>query len=74
MTARLEFRLHADAKRRLERAAELLCVSASDFARCAVEERAEEVLRDHQLMTVVPAAFFDEMLLALDAPIGSSSH
>lgn len=67
-STRFEFRLRSDAKRRIEQAAELLHESASDFARTAVEERAERVLREHLLMTVVPAEFFDDLLRALDAP------
>jgi uncharacterized protein (DUF1778 family) len=68
ISARFEFRLRADAKRRIEQAAELLHESASDFARTAAEERAERVLREHMLMTVVPAEFFEDLLRALDAP------
>jgi uncharacterized protein (DUF1778 family) len=68
ISARFEFRLRADAKRRIEQAAELLNESASDFARTAAEERAERVLREHMLATVVPADFFDDLLRALDAP------
>ncbi|MEX2289078.1 MAG: DUF1778 domain-containing protein [Mycobacteriales bacterium] len=40
----------------------------SDFVRSAVEERAEQVLRDHDVQTAVPADFFDDLLAALDAP------
>ncbi len=68
ISARFEFRLRADAKRRIELAAELLHESASDFARTAAEDRAERVLREHMLTTVVPAEFFDDLLRALDAP------
>jgi uncharacterized protein (DUF1778 family) len=68
ISARFEFRLRADAKRRIEQAAELLRESASDFARTAAEERADRVLREHMLTTVVPAEFFDDLLRALDAP------
>jgi uncharacterized protein (DUF1778 family) len=67
-TARLEVRLQPDSKARLERAAELTHVPVSDFVRSAVEERAEQVLRDHDVQTTVPAAFFDDLLAALDAP------
>src|SRR5262249_16249213 len=52
----------------IEQAAELLHENASDFARTAAEERAERVLREHMLTTVVPADFFDDLLRALDAP------
>lgn len=68
VSTRFEFRLRSDAKRRIEQAAELLHESASDFARTAVEERAERVLREHMLTTVVPAEFYDDLLRALDAP------
>ncbi len=67
-SSRFEFRLRPDAKSRIERAAALVHESASDFARTAVEQRADQVLREHDLITPVPAAFFDELLAALDAP------
>ena len=67
-SARFEFRLRPDAKRRIERAAEIAHESVSDFARTAVEERADHVLREYDLVTPVPADFFDEMLAALDHP------
>lgn len=34
----------------------------------AVEERAERVLREHEVTTTVPPEFFDELIAALDAP------
>ncbi len=67
-SARFEFRLRPEAKSRIERAAELVHESTSDFARTAAEERADRVLQEHMLATVVPAEFFDELLQALDAP------
>jgi uncharacterized protein (DUF1778 family) len=67
-SSRFEFRLRPDAKSRIERAAALVHETASDFARTAVEERADQVLREHDLVTVVPAEFFDELLAALDEP------
>ncbi len=67
-TARLEVRLQADAKARLERAAELEQVPVSDFVRSAAQERAEQVLLMHETQTMVPAAFFEELLAALDSP------
>jgi uncharacterized protein (DUF1778 family) len=67
-SARFEFRLRSDTKLRIEQAAQLVHESASDFARTAVEERAERVLREHVLTTVVPADFFDSLLNALDEP------
>lgn len=67
-SARFEFRLRPEAKRRIERAAEIVHESVSDFARTAAEERAEHVLREHDLVTAVPADFFDELVAALDRP------
>jgi len=67
-SARFEFRLRPDVKSRIELAAQLLHESASDFARSAVEQRAEEVLRRHGLITVVPTEYFDRLLAALDEP------
>lgn len=58
-----------EAKQRIERAAELLRMNASDFARSAVEERADEVLRQHEQVTTVPAEFFDDLLRALGEPV-----
>jgi uncharacterized protein (DUF1778 family) len=68
-SARFEFRLRSEAKQRVEQAAQLVHESASDFARTAVEERAERVLREHALMTIVPTNFFDSLLNALDDPV-----
>ncbi len=67
-SARFEFRLRPEAKRRIEQAAELVHESTSDFARTAAEERADQVLHEHSVATVVPADFFEELLRALDAP------
>ncbi len=67
-TARLEVRVRPERKALLERAAELSHVKVSDFVRNAAEERAEQVIREHEATTRVPAEFFDELLAALDAP------
>ena len=66
--ARFEFRIRPEAKERIEYAASLVHQTASDFARTAAEDRAEQVLREHSLATTVPAAFFDSLLAALDEP------
>ena len=66
--ARMEFRIRPESKARIELAAQLASESASDFARTAAELRADEVLRTHDLLTVVPAGFFDDLLSALDEP------
>lgn len=71
-TARLEVRLHPDSKARLERAAGLSHVPVSDFVRSAAEDRAEQVLREHETATRVPARFYDDLLAALDAPARSN--
>jgi uncharacterized protein (DUF1778 family) len=67
-TARLEVRVRPEAKARLERAAALAQVPLSDFVRSAAEDRAEQVLREHDTQTTVPAEFFDDLLSALDSP------
>ena len=67
-SARLEFRLPDESKARMERAAEIARVPLSDFVRTAAEERTEQILREHEATITVPAAFFDELLEALDAP------
>jgi uncharacterized protein (DUF1778 family) len=71
-SARLEFRVRSDSKARLERAADLMQVPLSDFVRSAAEDRADEVLREHETQTKVPAEFFDELLAALDEPARSN--
>jgi uncharacterized protein (DUF1778 family) len=67
-TARLEVRVRPDSKARLERAAALAQVPLSDFVRSAAEDRAEQVLREHDTQTTVPADFFDDLLSARDSP------
>jgi uncharacterized protein (DUF1778 family) len=63
---RFEFRLRPEAKQRIEHAASLVHESTSDFVRAAAERRADEVLLEHDVVTVVPAEFFDQLLSALD--------
>jgi uncharacterized protein (DUF1778 family) len=65
-SARFEFRIPPEAKRRIEHAAELVHESASDFARTAAVHRAETVLREHDAITIVPADYFDQLHAALD--------
>lgn len=67
-SARLEFRVRPDRKSVIERAAELVHVPVSEFARTAAEEKADRIIREHEATTVVPAEFFDDLLAALDAP------
>lgn len=72
-TARLEVRVRPDRKALLERAADLSHVKVSDFVRSAAEERAEQVVREHEATTRVPPEFFDDLLTALDAPVRPSN-
>lgn len=67
-TARLEFRVSPADKERIERAADLSDEPVSTFARTAAEEKAERILREYDARTTVPAAFFDDLMAALDAP------
>lgn len=67
-STRFEFRVRPDAKQRIEHAANLAGESTSDFVRAAAELRADEVLREHEVITRVPADFFDGLIEALDAP------
>lgn len=67
-SSRFEFRLSTETKRLIERAADLVGVTASDFARSAVEERVQQVLEQHMFTTVVPPDYYDDLLRALDAP------
>lgn len=65
-TARLEVRIRPESKARITLAADLVNVPVSDFVRSAAEDRAEQILREHESQTRVPAAFFDDLLAALD--------
>lgn len=67
-SARLEFRVRPDRKSMIERAAEIAHEPVSEFARTAAEEKAEQIIREHEVTTTVPAEFFDELLAALDTP------
>jgi uncharacterized protein (DUF1778 family) len=63
---RFELRIRPESKQRIEHAANLVHESTSDFVRTAAERRANEVLLEHDVVTVVPAGFFDDLLSALD--------
>ena len=67
-SARLEFRVRPERKSLIERAAELVHQPVSEFARTAAEEKAEDIIRQHDATTTVPVEFFDELFDALDAP------
>ena len=36
--------------------------------RAAAEQRADEVLREHDAVTIVPVDYFDQLISALDEP------
>jgi uncharacterized protein (DUF1778 family) len=67
-TARLEFRVRPESKAKITLAADLVNLPVSDFVRSAAEDRAEQILREHESQTRVPAAFFDSLIAALDDP------
>ena len=66
-STRLELRIQPQLKQRIEQAASLTGQSASDFVRSAAEQHAEQVLREHDPATVLPANFFEQMFSALEA-------
>ncbi len=73
-SSRLEFRLRPERKSVIERAAELVHEPVSEFARSAAEEKADRIIREFEATTVVPAAFFDDLLAALDAPSATNAR
>lgn len=66
-TERVEARLSAEERDRIERAARFEGRSLSSFMVDAAVERADQVLADHTV-TVLPADYFDTLVAALDAP------
>ena len=73
VSARLEVRVRPESKSHVEHAAALLRMPVSDFVRSAVEERAEQVLAEHQTYTRVPATFYDDLIAALETPLEPSA-
>jgi uncharacterized protein (DUF1778 family) len=71
-TARLEVRVRPETKAKIALAAGLVNLPVSDFVRSAAEDRAEGILREHESQTRVPAAFYDDLLDALDEPVRPS--
>jgi len=67
-SARLEYRVTPATRALIERAAELAGMQPTSFARMAAEERAAQIVREHDATTVVPPTYFDDLLAALDAP------
>jgi uncharacterized protein (DUF1778 family) len=66
--ARLEYRVTSAARALIERAAEIAGMPPTSFARMAAEERAAQIVREHDATMVVPPEYFDNLLAALDAP------
>lgn len=64
---RLEARLTSTQRRQIERAAVLAGESISSFVVLAALDRADSVISDSS-STVVPGAYFDRLLAALDRP------
>jgi uncharacterized protein (DUF1778 family) len=69
VSERFEFRVAAEQKQAIAAAGALLGMDASDFAREVLVERAEEVLTEHEVKTVVPASYFADLVAALDEPV-----
>jgi uncharacterized protein (DUF1778 family) len=67
-STRFELRIRPESKQRIEHAANLVHESTSDFVRAAAEQRADQVLLEHDAVTIVPADYFDELITALDEP------
>jgi uncharacterized protein (DUF1778 family) len=67
-TARMDIRVRPETKETIERAAALLNEPVSEFVRTTVEQRAAQVVADHEARTRVPSSFFDELLTALETP------
>jgi uncharacterized protein (DUF1778 family) len=68
VTGRIEVRVSAELKARIEYAARLDETSVSNFILTAAKERAEDVVREHHSHTTVPADYFSSLLEALDEP------
>lgn len=64
---RLEARLTSTERKQIEQAAALAGESVSSFVVLAALERAEILVRE-QASTVVPAAYFDQLVASLDEP------
>jgi uncharacterized protein (DUF1778 family) len=64
----MNLRVKPETKATIERAAALLHEPVSEFVRTTVEQRAAQVVAEHESRTRVPAAFFDDLLAALETP------
>lgn len=67
-TGRLEIRLHPDEKERLERAAQVRGISASQFARDAIRAGVDAALSGHDSLTRLDRVEFDRWRARLAAP------
>lgn len=67
-STRFELRIRPESKQRIEHAANLVHESTSDFVRAAAEQRANEILLEHDAVTIVPVDYFDQLISALDQP------
>jgi uncharacterized protein (DUF1778 family) len=66
-TARIEVRTDPEREALLKQAASLTNQTLTSFVLDAAEQRAKEIVAEAST-TIVPSAFFDELLLALDDP------
>ena len=64
---RLEARLTSTERKQIEQAASLAGESVSSFVVLAALDRADILVRE-QASTVVPAAYFDQLVASLDEP------
>jgi uncharacterized protein (DUF1778 family) len=64
---RLEARLTSTERKQIEQAAALAGESVSSFVVLAALDRAD-ILVQQQVSTVVPAAYFDQLVASLDEP------
>jgi len=65
--ARLEARLTSTERKQIEQAATLAGESVSSFVVLAALDRADILVRE-QASTVVPGAYFDQLVASLDEP------
>lgn len=73
VSERVDIRVKKAKLERIARAAALSGETTSEFVRDAAEDRAEQVLREYETRTDVPAEFFDELQALLDAPAQPNS-
>jgi uncharacterized protein (DUF1778 family) len=66
VTDRFEAWIDPEAKRRIQLAARLERESVGDFVRNAAEQRANEILLRHGVVTIVPVDVFDKVVSALE--------